>query len=603
MKILIAGMSHINCMARATVPIDLDSKVAFDFLQIRNFIIAPKDNSKKNSRFGRFDNELIAEQIQKKSKDKNLTVLCPNGNEHVIISLLKRDEEMELPLLCNKLELRLEAYTKWLDMLIEHIESPVVILPPPPPIQSEKHILEHPSVFRERLEVHGVAPAGIRLQVWKSQQNFIRRICEEKDLALLKLPEKIFSPDGFLGDDFIGNDPSHGNDRYGEILLRALFDYAENAVKKMPEKPEKPLSSSQVKQYERKHPYLKLPDYHFWKQAVAGVEVDGFDPVVDVPFTISTSDKVATAGSCFAQHISKRIKRSGFHFLVTESAVALSDGQTGGKKEFDFSARYGNIYTVRQLLQLFERSFGYFMPIEGYWQLPDGKFVDPLRPQIEPGGFPTIEALEADRAAHLAAVKTMFQEVDVFVFTLGLTECWVSRLDGTAYPLAPGVAGGEYDSQKYAFINFEVNEIIEDLKRFVDKLRLVNPGVRIILTVSPVPLVASYEKKHVLVSTTYSKSVLRVAADTISRQVPSVCYFPSYEIITGNYNRGKYFGDDLRSIRQEGVDHVMSVFMRHMTDGGEDSEQRSNVALIDDLDLEMEELAEAACDEELLEKE
>jgi hypothetical protein len=297
------------------------------------------------------------------------------------------------------------------------------------------------------------------------------------------------------------------------------------------------------------------------------------------------------------------MKRSGFHFLVTENSSEEVDGRTGRRRAFDFSARYGNIYTVRQLLQLFERSFGYFQPIEGHWQLPGGRFVDPLRPQIEPDGFATIEALEADRAAHLQAVKEMFEQVDVFVFTMGLTECWVSRLDGTAYPLAPGVAGGEYNPEKYQFVNFEVNEIIDDFKKFVDKLRLVNPGVRIILTVSPVPLVASYENRHVLVSTTYSKSVLRVAAETIGRQLPGIYYFPSYEIITGNYNQGKYFGDDLRSIRQEGVDHVMAVFMKHLTSREDGSSGSLDAAGPDSLDLEMEELVEAACDEELLARE
>ena len=77
------------------------------------------------------------------------------------------------------------------------------------------------------------------------------------------------------------------------------------------------------------------------------------------------------------------------------------------------------------------------------------------------------------------------------------------------------------------------------------------------------PLVATYEPRHVLVSTTYSKSVLRVAAAEISQKFPHVWYFPSYEIITGNYNRGAYYADDLRNVTQTGVDHVMRLFLKH----------------------------------------
>jgi hypothetical protein len=211
-----------------------------------------------------------------------------------------------------------------------------------------------------------------------------------------------------------------------------------------------------------------------------------------------------------------------------------------------------------------------------------------------------------DRRRHFAAVRQMFEQLDVFVFTLGLTECWLSRLDGAAYPIAPGVAGGEFDQLKYEFANFGVNEVVSDLQSFIRKLRLVNPGARVLLTVSPVPLVATYEPHHVLVSTTYSKSVLRVAADMLSRSCEGVCYFPSFEIITGNYNRGRYFGPDLRSVTEAGVDHVMSVFMRHLTVGGDSAftpgDRAAEKSEPNDDENEMMALAEADCDEELLER-
>ncbi|MDH3436657.1 MAG: GSCFA domain-containing protein, partial [Betaproteobacteria bacterium] len=268
------------------------------------------------------------------------------------------------------------------------------------------------------------------------------------------------------------------------------------------------------------------------------------------------------------------------------------------------SARYGNIYTARQLLQLFDRAFGYFSPVDNHWTLPGDRFCDPFRPRIEPDGFPSVAALVEDRQRHLAAVRIMFEQLDVFVFTLGLTECWASRLDGAAFPIAPGVAGGRFDPSKYEFTNFGVNEVVSDLESFIRKLRVVNPGARLILTVSPVPLVATYEPNHVLVSTTYSKSVLRVAADMVRRSCEGVCYFPSFEIITGNYNRGRYFGPDLRSVTEEGVDHVMSTFIRHMTDGGELAGARDAEAAMpeSDTDQEMAALAEAMCEEELLER-
>jgi hypothetical protein len=314
------------------------------------------------------------------------------------------------------------------------------------------------------------------------------------------------------------------------------------------------------------NPYRDLPDHAFWRRAVSAQAPLDVDPVVEIPFRISPSDKVATAGSCFAQHIARTLVDMGFHYLVTEKTTS-PDGENYGV----FPARFGNLYTVRQLLQLFERAYGLFDPIDKAWRRPDGAFVDPFRPLIQSAGFATMEALEQDRAAHLASVRAMFEECDVFIFTLGLTEGWESTRDGAVFPLAPGVSGSPEDAGEgdYRFVNFGVNEMAADLLSFVSHLRAVRPQVRIVLTVSPVSLIATYEKRHVLVSTIYSKSVLRVVAQMACDALPDVAYFPSFEIITGHHHRYAFFEPDLRSVSAEGVAHVMSIFRRHyLGEGG-----------------------------------
>ena len=69
-----------------------------------------------------------------------------------------------------------------------------------------------------------------------------------------------------------------------------------------------------------------------------------------------------------------------------------------------------------------------------------------------------------------------------------------------------------------------------------------------------------------LVATGYSKAVLRVAAEQLCRR-PDIAYFPSYEVVTGAFARGRYFAEDLRSVTEAGVEHVMRLFFRHATDG------------------------------------
>jgi hypothetical protein len=307
------------------------------------------------------------------------------------------------------------------------------------------------------------------------------------------------------------------------------------------------------------NPYAAQPDYAFWRRSMAGRGAFDVDPVASVPFVIGPTDKVATAGSCFAQHISRKLRALGFAYLVTE-------GQPEEPDYGVFSARFGNIYTARQLLQLLQRAYGLIEPADVAWQRKDGRYIDPFRPQIAPDGFGSIDALLTDREAHLAALRRVFEDCAVFVFTLGLTEAWVSVRDGSVFPVVPGAVAEDTDSADYAFRNFGVAEVETDLSSFLDLFRTVNPGARVILTVSPVPLVATYEDRHVLVSTTYSKSVLRVAAETLSRSRTGVAYFPSYEIITGPHARGAFLEEDLREVKTEAVAHVMSIFARHFLD-------------------------------------
>ena len=314
----------------------------------------------------------------------------------------------------------------------------------------------------------------------------------------------------------------------------------------------------------KRHPYVGQPDYQFWRKDPGLEKMSLFDPVGKPSFKIDPADKVVTAGSCFAQHVARYLAQAGFDFLVTEQPHSLLTKTVATKLNYGlFSARYGNIYTTRQLRQLFERAYGTFKPLDGAWRRRDGRWVDPFRPQILPGGYVSAREVELDREVHLAAVRRALEEMNVFVFTLGLTEGWLDSRDGAVYPLAPGVAGGSYDEDIHAFHNFDVSEVAADLQWSMDFVRSINPTVKFILTVSPVPLNATALDRHVAVSTAYSKAVLRVVAEQVCNANDRCDYFPSYEIITSPITRSAYFEDDAREIRKEGVNHVMSLFLKH----------------------------------------
>jgi hypothetical protein len=353
-----------------------------------------------------------------------------------------------------------------------------------------------------------------------------------------------------------------------------------------------------------KHPYEGIGAYARWDRGVANVPPADVDPVVRFPLQITPEQRVVTAGSCFAQHISRYLKAAGFNYLVTEPGHPLLPPAVRDRFNYGvYSARFGNVYTSRQLEQLFRRAYGTLVPMDQAWETPEGRLVDPFRPTVQPGGFHTREELDADRNQHLAAVRRAFETLDVFVFTLGLTECWRAVSDGSVFPLVPGVAGGRFDPARYALTNLGVADVVADMTAFIRALRTVNPPAKVILTVSPVPLNATAEDRHVMVSTTYSKAVLRVASEMLATTLPDVHYFPSYEIVTGNFSRGRYYSEDLRSVTEAGVEHVMSLFFRHATTAGAFEQRTPGATPEEDSSKPLGPLGralEVLCDEELL---
>lgn len=317
-----------------------------------------------------------------------------------------------------------------------------------------------------------------------------------------------------------------------------------------------------------KNPYVKLPKTSYWRRTVS-VAPEEVDPVAKFDLKILPDTKIATAGSCFAQHIARHLQQSGYHYYVSEPGHSFLPEAVRRDNNYGlFSARYGNIYTTRQLVQLMDRAFGRFQPEEAAWVEADGSVLDPFRPTTQPGGYWSEAEMQIDRTQHLAAVRELFENCDVFVFTLGLTETWRAKADGAVFPICPGVSGGVFDEEKYEFYNQSAQDVIEDLTYFRTRLLEVNPKVEIILTVSPVPLMATARTdSSVIESTCYSKSVLRVAAETLRCAHENVHYFPSYEIITGGFNRGAYYAEDLRNVTEIGVEHAMRMFFRHAVRG------------------------------------
>lgn len=343
-------------------------------------------------------------------------------------------------------------------------------------------------------------------------------------------------------------------------------------------------------------PYDDLPPRAFWRTGVMGQPAGAMAGLYRKKFDIGRDTRIATAGSCFAQHIGRHLRARGFNVVDAEPAPPGLSATEAAQFGFGlFSARHGNIYTTRQLLQLFREAAGEFTPEDIVWER-DGHYFDALRPGVETAGLSKPETVLAHRTYHLERVRTVLADADVFVFTLGLTEAWVHGASGTVYPTAPGVIAGRYDPAVHAFRNFTFQDVHADLTAFMEFARRAKSGIKVLFTVSPVPLTATAGDEHVLAATIYSKSVLRAVAGQLAHEHADVDYFPAYEIVVGTPSKGAFFEDNMRSVRAAGVDAVMAAFFAEHDPAGAVAAPAETAATDDDMPED-----EAVCEEILLE--
>ena len=293
-----------------------------------------------------------------------------------------------------------------------------------------------------------------------------------------------------------------------------------------------------------KHPYEGQSDKSFWATGVKKSLVDhGLIQVEPLTSIFDKEDVVVSAGSCFAQHVGKELFRRGYAYAKSEFS---------GERVESFGL--GNVYTIRQLKQWLEYGLGKRDWAEQATYMESGRYYDYLLPHL--GEFPSLDDIQDHRRKVADELVHQLSRASVFVFTLGLTEAWLNS-GGDVYPSCPGVMVGCFDSSDHQFMNLTFSDVVSDLNEVEGYVLEINPSIKLVYTVSPVPLTATATDEHVLTATNHSKSILRAALGEYLRGAKSSSYFPSYELITHNTLNDWRFEDNLRTVSAEGVAFVM----------------------------------------------
>ncbi|MDX6498955.1 MAG: hypothetical protein QOG23_2215 [Blastocatellia bacterium] len=342
------------------------------------------------------------------------------------------------------------------------------------------------------------------------------------------------------------------------------------------------------------NPYEDLPTKAFWKLSVANKSMFDIDELWDPKFEIQPDQNVVTFGSCFAQHIGNALKARGFNWLSTETPPhGLSEKNAKALNYNVFSARTGNIYTTSLLKQWTKWALGKSEVPSEMWK-EDSRFYDPFRPRIEPKGFESQEEMKQSQAQAIGSFRESMNKAHYFVFTLGLTESWINEEERYEYPMCPGTVAGDFEPEKHKFKNQQFQEILQNLEGAILMMREVNPSMKFILTVSPIPLTATKSNNHVLVATMESKSILRAVAGQLATNNSYIDYFPAFEIINSPIFKGVFFEPNQRRVNPYGVNFVMDNFFKCLENKFGEYKAAATKSVSKESDTD------EVCDEELL---
>ncbi len=272
------------------------------------------------------------------------------------------------------------------------------------------------------------------------------------------------------------------------------------------------------------HPVHRFKDWQVWPGSFDNPPVDGVFRLPENPgLKITPATRIASLGSCFAREIKRRLIQKNYTYIAEE---------THHPAAVHASAAWERVYSTHCMRQIFEYTFEDWSPDLRWWQVPEsGRIQDPYRRTIV---YDSQAEAEQDFARHRGHSKRALQQAEVLIITLGLTEIWQDQVDGAVIclPAGPYVREGG-DMNRYEFRVSRYNENLENMERIHEIMARHNPGCRLLVTVSPVNLWATFrEDMDVISASCNSKSTLRAVADEFTVRHDNVFYFPAYEMAT-----------------------------------------------------------------------
>ena len=249
---------------------------------------------------------------------------------------------------------------------------------------------------------------------------------------------------------------------------------------------------------------------------------------------INLKNPLLLSGSCFSENIGKELSAYKFQTLINP---------------------FGTLYNPHSIFQNISKS------VQGNHRLDEAGIIYNQGAYRHIAFHSSVSHPDKNRLFEMAGesmarTKTFLSDQSWLILTFGSAIVYIYKKTGDI----------SANCHKLPAENFyrkfmTVDEIAEGFDRFHKVLSRYNPGLKILLTVSPVRhLREGFEDNQI------SKSILRLACKSIMESHTDIFYFPSYEIMMDDLRDYRFYDRDMVHPNALGIEYLWNKFKETFID-------------------------------------
>lgn len=254
-------------------------------------------------------------------------------------------------------------------------------------------------------------------------------------------------------------------------------------------------------------------------------------PIFKHENNISHKDRIMLLGSCFTENIGNKLSINGFETLINPFGILYNP--------FSICSSLNRIIDLKFLVS------EDLVKVNEFWYSYEHHGV--FRDENSDNLLQTINL-------NITKANIFLKETNWLIITLGTA--WIfflkenNKILGNCHKLNPQLIDKRL---------LTVDEIVENTNLTINRIRKINPNIKIILTVSPIRHWKQGYRENLI-----SKSTLHLAIDQICKSITYCSYFPAYEIVMDELRDYRFYKADMLHPSEIAVDYIWEKFATHL---------------------------------------